>query len=167
MDGENDFGGMKLGDACGCGIESQHDGSREGCFAGHGAAGLGKLFLCTNPEQQQRPQAAHAGERIPTYQQGLCGTPGAGKHSWHGNKQWFGARCSTKGGEENPSLLQENMKGEEEEQSHSSEDQQLQGAAAPRSSIPWCCCTIPGGSLTFPPTARKGLCLHLGDAAWT
>lgn len=37
-------------------------GSREGWFAGH-RAGLGKLFLWIKPEQQQRLQTAHAGEK--------------------------------------------------------------------------------------------------------
>lgn len=55
-------------------------GSREGWFAGHGAAGLGKLFLWMKPEQQQRLCRQHMlGKRTPIYQQSLRGTPGVGK----------------------------------------------------------------------------------------
>lgn len=68
-------------------------------------------------------QTAHAGEKIPIYQQSLCGTPGDGKHSWCENKKWFRVSCSTKRGEEKHPSSSEEHEGEQE-QSHSSEDQQ-------------------------------------------
>lgn len=138
-------------------------GSREGWFAGH-RAGLGKLFLWIKPEQQQRLCRQHMlGKKIPIYQQSLCGTPGDGKQSWCGNKQWSRVSCSTKGSEEKPpTLLQKSMKESREEQGHSPEDQQLQGPASHGAAEPSL-----GGMSPSLQEARKGLCLHPGDVSWT